>query len=81
VKTAVRTDTSVDEGILHTIESGKHDLIVMGASRRPGDTLSFGDVAASLLKDAKCSILFVSPQARAAAKSTAKGPQKAAAAV
>jgi nucleotide-binding universal stress UspA family protein len=81
VKTSVRTDSSVDEGILHTIESGEHDLIVMGASRRPGDTLSFGDVAASLLKEAKCSILFVSPQARAAAKSTAKGPQKAAAAV
>jgi hypothetical protein len=53
----------------------------MGVSRRPGDTLSFGDVAAALLSGAKCSLLFVSPQGRAAAKSSAKGPQKAAAAV
>jgi len=50
-------------------------------SRRPGDTLSFGDVATALLKGAKCSVVFISPQARAAAKSSAKGPQAAAAAV
>jgi Kef-type K+ transport system membrane component KefB/nucleotide-binding universal stress UspA family protein len=81
VKTMVRIDVSAEDAILQSVERGKHDLIVMGVSRRPGDTLSFGDVAAALLKDAKCSLLFVSPQARAAVKSSAKGPQKAAAAV
>ncbi len=81
VTTAVRIDVSVEEAILQTIERGEHDLVVMGASRRPGDALSFGDVATALLKGAKCSIFFIAPQAKAAAKSTAKGPQKAAAAV
>jgi nucleotide-binding universal stress UspA family protein len=81
VKTAVRVDVSAEDAILQSVERGKHNLIVMGVSRRPGDTLSFGDVATALLKDAKCSLLFISPQARAAAKSSAKGLQKAAAAV
>lgn len=36
-----------------------HDLIVMGVSRRPGETLFFGNTAASLMKKWKGAILFV----------------------
>jgi hypothetical protein len=33
-----------------------------------------------LLKEAECSLMFIAPQARAAAKSAPKGPEQAAAA-
>jgi len=65
--------------ILRASERDKSDLVAMGVSRRPGDRLSFGDVADTLLKDAKSSLLFIAPQARAAAKSAPKGPERAAA--
>jgi nucleotide-binding universal stress UspA family protein len=74
VKTIIRFDVFADEAILQTIEKGKHDLVVMGVSRRPGDVLAFGDVASVLLKSAKCSLMFVAPQARGAVRSTSKGP-------
>ena len=79
LKMTLRTDAAADDAILQTIERGKHDLVVMGVSRRPGDTLSFGDVADALLKKAKCSLLFVAPQARGAVKSTPKGGEAPAA--
>jgi len=79
VKTAVRSDAAAEDAILLTAERGKHDLIVMGVSRRPGDTLAFGDVADALLKDAKCSLVFVAPQTRGAVKSAPKGGEAAAA--
>jgi nucleotide-binding universal stress UspA family protein len=37
----------------------RHDLIVMGVSRRPGDALFFGNTAASLMRMWKGAILFV----------------------
>ena len=79
IKTAVRTDDDPGTAILRGIERDKSDLVAMGVSRRPGDRLSFGDVADILLRDAQCSLLFIAPQARAAAKSAPKGPEKAAA--
>jgi nucleotide-binding universal stress UspA family protein len=72
-----RTDADTDAAILQTIERDQHDIVVMGVSRRPGDTLSFGDVADTLLKQAKCSLLFIAPQARGAMKSTPKGGERA----
>jgi nucleotide-binding universal stress UspA family protein len=80
ITTAVRTDDNPGATILRAIERDKADLVAIGVSRRPGDRLSFGDVADTLLADAKCSLLFVAPQARAAVKSAPKGPEKAAAA-
>jgi Kef-type K+ transport system membrane component KefB/nucleotide-binding universal stress UspA family protein len=74
-----RREASTDDAILQTIERDKHDLVVMGVSRRPGDALSFGDVADVLLKEADCSLLFIAPQARGAVKSTPKGGERAAA--
>jgi nucleotide-binding universal stress UspA family protein len=58
VRTTVRVDMSPDEAILREARGG-HDLIVMGADRRPGDTLFFGNVAASVIEKAKASILLV----------------------
>jgi len=40
-------------------EAPKHDLIVMGVSRRGGDTLFFGNTAAQLMRDETGPILFV----------------------
>jgi nucleotide-binding universal stress UspA family protein len=79
-RTEVRSDTDAEESILKAIARGKHDLVVMGVSRRPGDKLSFGDVADILLKQADCSLVFVAPQTRGAPKSTPKGGDKPAAA-
>jgi Kef-type K+ transport system membrane component KefB/nucleotide-binding universal stress UspA family protein len=79
VKTTVRTDADAGAAILETIRRGKFDLVAIGVSRRPGEKLSFGNVADTLLKEAKCSLLFVAPQARGAAKSDSKGSEKAAA--
>ena len=38
---------------------GKHNLIVMGVGRRPGEKLFFGDTAAALLEKSERSLLFV----------------------
>ena len=58
-KTAVRADQAPDKAILAELEEAKHDLIIMGAGRRPGDKLFFGDTAAAVLEKSPASILFV----------------------
>jgi nucleotide-binding universal stress UspA family protein len=47
-----------EKAILREAQRG-YDLIVLGVSRRPGDTLFFGDTAASVLDQSKTSNLFV----------------------
>jgi Kef-type K+ transport system membrane component KefB/nucleotide-binding universal stress UspA family protein len=47
------------EVILRQIESGDHNLLVLGVSPRPGRDLFFGPVAAALVERAGCSILFL----------------------
>jgi nucleotide-binding universal stress UspA family protein len=59
VKTAVRADLASDKAILAELKEAKHDLIIMGAGRRPGDKLFFGDTAAAVLEKSPASILFV----------------------
>ncbi len=59
IRTAVLAHDAADTAILKEAERRKNNLIVMGASRRPGEKLFFGDTAASLLEDAECSLLFV----------------------
>jgi nucleotide-binding universal stress UspA family protein len=39
---------------------GQYNLIVMGVGRPAGETLVFGKVAAAILENSDCSILFVS---------------------
>jgi len=58
-KTAVRADLAPDKAILAELKEAKHDLIIMGAGRRPGDKLFFGDTAAAVLEKSPASILFV----------------------
>lgn len=59
VRTAVRAHASPATSILEHARHGKYNLIVMGVSRRPGATLSFGEVAAAVLEDTERSVLFV----------------------
>jgi nucleotide-binding universal stress UspA family protein len=59
VRTAVKTHLSAAKAILEHAQRGKQNLIVRGVSRRPGSTLSFGEVAAAVLEESNCSLLFV----------------------
>ena len=58
-RTAVHSDVVPHEAILAEVKKHRHDLIVMGVSRRPGDKLFFGDTAAAVLENAPASIVFV----------------------
>jgi Kef-type K+ transport system membrane component KefB/nucleotide-binding universal stress UspA family protein len=60
VRTAVRRNAAAEESILRRLRAGNHNLLVMGVSPRPGESLSFGRVAAAILARAEHSILFVS---------------------
>ncbi len=59
LRTAVRANVAAEEAILKEMARGKHNLIVMGVGRRPGEKLFFGDTAAALLEKSKQSLLFV----------------------
>ena len=59
VRTAVTAHASPAKAILEHARRGKHNLIVLGVSRRPGATLSFGEVAATVLENTERSVLFV----------------------
>jgi nucleotide-binding universal stress UspA family protein len=60
IKTAVRVNIAAEDAILRQARLGNHNLIVMGVARRPGETLSFGNVAASVLESAERSVVFLS---------------------
>jgi len=59
VRTAVTAHANPAHAILEHARRGKHNLTVMGVSRRPGPTLSFGEVAATVLEKTERSVLFV----------------------
>ena len=59
VRTAVLSDRAADEAILREVERQRHNLVVVGVGRRPGDKLFFGDTAAALLEKSKSSLLFL----------------------
>jgi nucleotide-binding universal stress UspA family protein len=59
VRTAVTAHASPAKAILEHTRRGKQNLIVLGVSRRPGATLSFGEVAATVLENTERSVLFV----------------------
>jgi nucleotide-binding universal stress UspA family protein len=59
IHTAVTADSAADNAILKEIERRKHNLVVLGVGRRPGERLFFGDTAAGLLAEAECSLLFL----------------------
>src|SRR5262249_17507824 len=59
IRTAVLADRAADEAILREVEHRKHNLVVLGGGRRPGDKLFFRDRAATLLEKSEGSLLFV----------------------
>ena len=58
-RSEVRADVASDEAILKEAARGRHNLVVIGVGRRPGDKLFFGDTAAALLEKSDGSLLFV----------------------
>jgi nucleotide-binding universal stress UspA family protein len=59
VKSAVRSEKVPDQAILKEMSKRKHNLIVMGVERRPGEKLFFGDTATAILEKSDRSIVFV----------------------
>jgi Kef-type K+ transport system membrane component KefB/nucleotide-binding universal stress UspA family protein len=58
VRSTTRANMAPDEAILRESKRG-YDLIVLGVNRRLGDTLFFGDTAATVLDRSETSNLFV----------------------
>jgi Kef-type K+ transport system membrane component KefB/nucleotide-binding universal stress UspA family protein len=58
-RTAVRAEKAADEAILKEMAKRKHNLIVMGVERRPGEKLFFGETATAILEKSDRSIVFV----------------------
>jgi nucleotide-binding universal stress UspA family protein len=59
LRTSVRANVAPDEAILMEMARRRHNLVVMGVGRRPGERLFFGDTAAALLEKSEHSLLFV----------------------
>jgi K+:H+ antiporter len=59
VRTVVRTNAVAADGILRQVRANRHNLIVMGVSPRPGETLFFGAATATILDRSERSILIV----------------------
>jgi Kef-type K+ transport system membrane component KefB/nucleotide-binding universal stress UspA family protein len=57
--TAVRANLAAEEAIIKQTARGRHNLIVLGAGRRPGEKLFFGDTAAALIAKSERSLMFV----------------------
>jgi Kef-type K+ transport system membrane component KefB/nucleotide-binding universal stress UspA family protein len=58
--TSIRANVSPERAILQEIERSGADLVVLGVDRIHGDRLSFGGVAAAVLRESKVSVLLVS---------------------
>ncbi len=58
-KTAVRSEKLADEAVLKEMAMRKHNLIVIGVERRPGEKLYFGETATAILENSDRSIVFV----------------------
>jgi len=59
-RTAVRADIGADQAILTETARAQHNFIVMGAGRRPGEKLFFGDTTAAVMEKSEASLLNVS---------------------
>lgn len=59
-RTMISSNAAPEDSILRYAKRARYDLVVMGVSKRPGDRLYFGEVAASLLEKAERSLLLVS---------------------
>jgi nucleotide-binding universal stress UspA family protein len=63
IRSEVRINIAPEDAILRQARLGGHNLIVMGVNRRPGDVLSFGHVAGSVIESAERSVMLVSTAA------------------
>ena len=59
LRTSVRANVAPEEAILEEMARRRHNLVVMGVGRRPGEKLFFGDTAAALLEKSGNSLMFV----------------------
>lgn len=59
VKTIVKVRRAPEPVILKQIKKGKHNLVVLGVSARPGEKVFFGPKARVLLERVPCSLLLV----------------------
>jgi nucleotide-binding universal stress UspA family protein len=59
IRTAVRANIAAEEAILKELSRKQYNLVVIGAGRRPGEKLYFGDTAEALLEKSERSLLFV----------------------
>ncbi len=59
LRTTVRVKLATEDAILRQARLGKHNLIVMGVARRPGETLAVGDVADALLEASERTLMFL----------------------
>ncbi len=59
LRTALRVDVAAEEAILREAKRGGYDLVLLGVTRRPGETLFFGAMAAAVLERCDTAILFV----------------------
>jgi Kef-type K+ transport system membrane component KefB/nucleotide-binding universal stress UspA family protein len=62
VRSAVRSNRDSETAILREIGAGRHDVLVMGVSPRPGEPLNFGDLASTLLERADCSLVLLAAE-------------------
>ena len=53
LRTALRVDVAAEDAILKEAERGGYDLIVLGVTRRPGETLFFGNMAATMSEQSR----------------------------
>jgi Kef-type K+ transport system membrane component KefB/nucleotide-binding universal stress UspA family protein len=60
VRTAMRHAAAAEDAILRRLHNGTHNLLVIGVSPRPGESLAFGHVAAAVLARSERSVVFVS---------------------
>lgn len=59
IGTAVRANIAAEKAILKELSRKQYNLVVIGAGRRPGEKLFFGDTAEALLEKSERSLLFV----------------------
>jgi nucleotide-binding universal stress UspA family protein len=57
IRTRVRSDVAPDQAVL--AEAARHNLVIMGVNRRPGDELFFGETAAGIFENSPASVVFV----------------------
>jgi len=59
VATAVRADAAPNDAVVAEIERRRHNIVVMGVGRRPGDKLFFGETAAGVFEKSPATVVFV----------------------